>query len=189
MSLMLAGLILFTGTHLILALAPQALDAQRSRLGEGPVKGLIALPSLAGIVLIVLGWRGALPYLVYTPPAPLQSVGLLLIAIGIYLFVVANRPSALKRVLRHPQLTGLVLWCAGHLLLNGDNRSVLLFGALGAWAVLEILLINARDGAGERPVAPPLKTDLITAVIAVIAYLVLVGVHPWLAGVPVVTLP
>ena len=37
-------------------------------------------------------------------------------------------PSAIKRVLRHPQLKGLGLWSAGHLCLNGDSKSLLLFG-------------------------------------------------------------
>ncbi len=188
MTLLIAGLILFTGTHLVLALAPAAIEARRQSLGEGPVKGLVSLPSLAGIVLIVLGWRSTLPSLVYIPPAALHSVGLLLVAIGIYLFVVANRPSIVKRFLRHPQLTGLILWCTGHLMLNGDNRSLVLFGAFAAWAIIEIPLINAREGAWVRPEAPPMKTDLITAVIAIIAYLVLVAAHPWLAGVPVLNL-
>jgi uncharacterized membrane protein len=185
MALLILGIVLFTLTHLLLSAFPAAIDAQRSRLGEGPVKGVVALLSLGGIILIVVGWKGSVPTAVYAPPLALHSVGLILIAIGIYLFVVANRRSVVKRVLRHPQLTGLVLWCSGHLLLNGDSRSVALFASLGVWAILEILMINRRDGVWERAEAPPLSTDLVTAVIAVVAYLALAALHPWLAGVPV----
>lgn len=176
------GLILFTGTHLALSLAPGAVAARRAVIGEGPVKGIVALLSAAGLVLIVLGWRSSIPAAVYAPPSP--AVGLILIVLGIYLFVVSNRPSAIKRVLRHPQLTGLVLWSAGHLCLNGDSKSLLLFGWLAAWAVLEILLINRRDGAWSRPEAPSLTTDLATLVVTAIVVAALAWAHPWLAGVP-----
>lgn len=185
MTMLYAGLALFMATHLLLSAAPAAIDAQRSRLGEGPVKGLIALPSLAGLVLIVMGWRAAEISWVYMPPAAARLPGLLLVALGIYLFVVANRPSRIKRLIRHPQLTGLVLWCAGHLLLNGDSRSLVLFGSFAVWAVVEILLINRRDGHWEKPEPAPLTTDLATAVISIVALLVLAWAHPWLAGVAV----
>lgn len=185
MTMMYAGLALFMATHLLLAAAPAAIDTQRSRLGEGPVKGLIALPSLAGLVLIVMGWRAGEAIWLYTPPAAARLPGLLLIAAGIYLFVVANRPSRVKRRLRHPQLTGLLLWCTGHLLLNGDSRSLALFGSFAAWAILEILLINRRDGHWQRPEPAPFSTDLITAGISLLALLALAWAHPWLAGVPV----
>lgn len=182
--LLIVGLLLFTGTHLALSLAPAAVAAGRASLGAGPVKGLVALPSAAGLVLIVLGWRASTPTWLYTLPSPVPTAGLALIALGVYLFVVANRPSAVKRVLRHPQLTGLLLWCAGHLLLNGDSRSLLLFGCLGLWAIAEILLINRRDVTWSAPPSPPLATDVVTALIAVAALLALAWAHPWLAGVP-----
>ena len=99
--------------------------------------------------------------------------------------VVSGRASRVKRVLRHPQLTGVLLWAIAHLLLNGDLRSVALFGGLALWSVLEILLINRRDGAWVRPEAPPLATDAVTAVVAVLVLGALVWAHPWLAGVAV----
>ena len=178
------GLILFTGTHLALSLAPGAVEARRSAIGGAPVKGIVALLSAAGLVLIVLGWRGSLPTAVYAPLPP--AIGLVLVVLGVYLFVVSNRPSAIKRVLRHPQLTGMALFSAGHLCLNGDSKSLLLFGWFAAWAVLEILLINRRDGAWSRPDAPPISTDLATLVVSAIVVAVLAWAHPWLAGVPAI---
>jgi uncharacterized membrane protein len=186
MTLLALGLALFTGTHLLLALMPDAIASRRQAMGENAVKGIVALLSLGGMVLLVMGWRGSEVTMLYTPPHALRLPALLLIVLSIYLFVVANRPSAVKRVLRHPQLTGLVLWCGGHLLLNGENRSLLLFAWLGAWAVVEILLINRREGAWQRPEAPPLSTDIATAVVAIIALAVLAWAHPWLAGVAVI---
>ncbi|MEE4279007.1 MAG: NnrU family protein [Halieaceae bacterium] len=189
MLLLTLGLALFTGTHLLLSLAPEAVASRRASLGENAVKGLIAVFSLAGMILLVIGWRSSDVSWVYLPPPWLRLPGLVLVALSIYLFVLANRPSVVKRVLRHPQLTGLALWCAGHLMLNGENRALLLFAWLGLWAVVEMLLINRREGAWQRADAPPLATDIVTVVISIVALIVLSLAHPWLAGVSIVSLP
>jgi uncharacterized membrane protein len=39
-----------------------------------------------------------------------------------------NRAGAIVRVTRHPVLWGVLLWSAGHLVPNGDLRSLVLFG-------------------------------------------------------------
>ena len=49
-------------------------------------------------------------------------------------------------VIRHPQLTAVKLWAVAHLLVNGDSASLLLFGGLLVWAVLEVVIINKQDG-------------------------------------------
>ncbi|MFT7461024.1 MAG: putative membrane protein, partial [Planctomycetota bacterium] len=65
---------------------------------------------------------------------------LILVFIAFVLFVAAQVKTNIKRVLRHPQLTGLVFWCIGHLLANGDSRSLVLFLGLLIWAKLQIIL-------------------------------------------------
>jgi uncharacterized membrane protein len=186
MTLLALGLALFIGIHLLPSVAPTAYGGLKQSLGEGPVKGIYALASLAGIVLIVIGWRSADTQWLYTPPAALRLPALLLLVIGVWLFAVANRPSLLKQKLRHPQLTGLFLWCAAHLMVNGDSRSLLLFGALGLWSLVAMPLINRRDGAYAPPAAPPVRTDIVTAVLAVVVFALLAWAHPWLAGVAVI---
>ena len=185
MTLLVAGLLLFTGSHLFMSVGAGALDALRQRLGAGPVKGLLAMLIGGGLALIVVGWRASEVLWLYALPPLVRAPAFALIACGIYLMVVSGRASRVKRVLRHPQLTGVLLWAIAHLLLNGDLRSVALFGGLALWSVLEILLINRRDGAWVRPEAPPLATDAVTAVVAVLVLGALVWAHPWLAGVAV----
>ena len=124
----------------------------------------------------------------YALPPVVTHLALTLIVVAVYLIVSASRPSRLKRVLRHPQLTGVFLWAVAHLLLNGDSRSLLLFGTLATWTLVEMLVINRRDGVWVRPEAPPLSTDLATAAVALVVLAVLIWAHPWFTGMPV-TLP
>jgi uncharacterized membrane protein len=105
-----------------------------------------------------------------------------LVLLALYLFVASAQPSNVKRLLRHPQLTGLAVWALAHLLSNGDNRSLVLFGGLGLWALVEMPLINRRDGVREQPEAVPMAADVRLVVIAVVAFAVLFLVHPYLFG-------
>jgi uncharacterized membrane protein len=184
-SLLISGLLLFCCVHLLTAVAPGRCESLRTRIGGNGFKGLVAVGVLAGLVLMVLGWRSATPQWLYAPPPTLRAPALLLIAIGLWLFVVSQRPSVLRRRLRHPQLTGVLLWSVAHLMLNGDSRSLALFGTLALWAVLEILAINRRDGPYLPPAAPSLPVDLLNAVAAALLFLALAFAHPWFAGVAV----
>ena len=93
-------------------------------------------------------------------------------------------PNNIKRLLRHPQLTGVKLWGVGHLLANGETRSLVLFGGLTAWAVLEVVLINRREGARTVPPVAPAKYDILLVVVAIAVYAVFAFfAHPWLFGV------
>ena len=98
-------------------------------------------------------------------------------------FFASNVPNNIRRVIRHPQLTGVILWSVGHLISNGDSRSLVLFGGIGIWAVIEILLINRRDAEWIKPQPVPFPKNIVLVVIGVVAYLVLVFVHQWLFGV------
>ncbi|GAB5414509.1 MAG: NnrU family protein [Congregibacter sp.] len=189
MILLAAGVATFTLVHLFLSVRPEQVSALRSALGAGPMKGLVALGSAAGIALIVFGWKNSTPVMLYLPMTELRGLALALIIVGVCLFIASNRPTRIKQFIRHPQLTGVCAWSAGHLLLNGDSKSVLLFAGLGLWAVIEIVLINRRDGAWVKPQRPALSADLVTALLAAIGIAAVFYLHPWLAGVPAITLP
>ncbi len=77
---------------------------------------------ISAIVLMVSGWRAIEPVQLYTLPGWVNYFTLILVFIAFVLFVAAQVKTNIKRVLRHPQLTGLVFWCIGHLLANGDSR-------------------------------------------------------------------
>ncbi|MEJ2258185.1 MAG: NnrU family protein, partial [Woeseiaceae bacterium] len=150
MGLLLTGIVLFCVVHLFPSLMPAARDRLVSRLGENPYKAVFSVLILAGLILIVLGWKAAVPRPVYIPPMAPGLLPSALVFAGLVLFLAAQMRGYLKRVLRHPQMIGTVLWAVSHLLTNGDSRSVLLFGSLLIWALLEILLCNRRDGPRQE---------------------------------------
>ena len=183
MWLLILGVLMWSAFHLFPSVAAPTRTAIVQKIGLGPYKGLFALLIVTSVVVIVLGWRSATPELVYVPPVWGRHATMLLVLITFILFVAARRKTNIKRVLRHPQLAGLVLWSIGHLLANGDSRSVLVFTALGAWAVLEMILISRREGPWNKPDPVPVKSDIITVVAGCVLYGVLLWAHPWIAGI------
>ena len=185
MALLIAGLIIFAGVHFVPSLAPGLKHAWLGRLGEGGYKGTFSLSLFTGLALIIIGWRGTTPEFVYLPPAALHLPALALICLGFLLFVVSNRKSRLRQLVRHPQLTGVALWGIAHLMLNGDNRALVLFGGLSLWAVGEIVAINRREGEWSKTEVPGWGSEVITLVITGVVIAVVVAAHPWLSGRPV----
>lgn len=185
MAVLAIGVALFAGLHLVKSLAPSLRAGLQQRLGENGYKGIFSLLVLGSFALIILGWRSATPHFVYTPSPALHLPALGLMLLAFFLLAISSRPSRMRRLVRHPQLSGVALWGIAHLLLNGDDRALLLFGGMAAWAVAEILAINRRDGAWVKAEAPPLGTDLINLVITAVVVAVFVYLHPWLAGVPI----
>ena len=185
MLLLLLGVLLFASVHLVPSLAPGMKASWLGRLGEGGYKGTFSLLLLASFALIILGWRSIQPELVYLPSPALHSPALAIMALAFVLLVVSNRRSRLRLLVRHPQLSGVALWGIAHLILNGDNRSVLLFGAMAAWAIAEMIAINARDGAWIKDAAPSWMSEGLTLAISAVVIAVVIALHPWLSGMPV----
>ena len=186
MALLIIGLTLWVVIHLSPAICKNTRSAIVEKIGLWPYKGIFALLIISSVVLIVLGWRGTTPQDIYNPPAWGRHVTMLLVLFTFILFVAAKRKTNIKRVLRHPQLTGLVLWSIGHLFANGDNRSLILFITLGIWAILEMIMINKREGAWQKPEPVPMKSDVITVVGGCVLYVVLMFAHPYIAGVKLI---
>ena len=175
------GVVLWGGLHLLPVVGVEARKGLIGRIGEQPYKGLFALSLVVAIVLMVVGWRSSEPVGVYATPPWGAAAAIFLM--GVALFVASGVPTNLKRLLRHPQLTGFAIWAAAHLLANGDRRSLVLFGGLGLWAVVTMLLLNRRDGAWEKPESLPLSAEVKPLVGMVVAFVLLFFAHPYIAGV------
>ena len=183
MALFLVGITLFCVVHLFSALAPTARDNLVFKLGENPYRGIYSLLVLAGLVMIVFGWKATTPSALYVPPLGPGILPTLLVLAGLVLFFSSKMKGYLKRVFRHPQMVGTLLWAGSHLLTNGDTRSVTLFGSLAVWALLEIVLCNRRDGPRKELPSASVKGDVIAIIVGVVAFAVIGHFHLKLFGV------
>ena len=177
------GVLLFIVVHLVPCLARGFRDSLLERVGEQPYRGIFSVIQLMAILLMIIGWRSTTPEFVYTPPSWGIPAASLLMLISVMLFGAAQQPTRIKRYVRHPQLTGMAVWSVSHLLSNGDSRSLVLFGGLGLWALLEMFLINQREGAWVKPYGPALSVEVRGIVISAVVFFVLVYLHPYFAGV------
>lgn len=180
---LIAGIVVWSGVHLFPALARPAREALVERLGRNPYRGLFSLLILGALVLIVLGWRSAAPRPVYAPPLAGGPVAAALVFVAFVLFFAARAPTNIKRFIRHPQLTGVLVWAAAHLLSNGSDRALVLFGGLGLWSILEMLACNRRDGRWTRPAPVPAVGDAVVVIIGTVIYAVVLYFHGRLFGV------
>lgn len=186
MIMLIAGVLLWSALHLVPAVARGPREAAIGKLGENGYKGVFSLLMLGAIALMVFGWKSTLPKSLYVPSQEMRLAALVLVVVGFVFMAAANRASRFGRIVRHPQLTGVFLWAAAHLLANGDSRSLILFGGLGAWCLLMMPLLNKRDGPWVKPEPPTWTREIVGVVIALVAVVIVVAIHPWIAGVPAV---
>jgi uncharacterized membrane protein len=183
MTLLIAGVLTWSVVHLVPAIAPSLRQSLVGSLGEKGYKGLFALLVFGGLVLIVLGWRSTPEEYLYVLPPWSRTVGFVLMIVAFLLLGATHHPTRIKRWIRHPMLTGVFVWSASHLLMNGTIRAMVLFGGLGLWSLLEIMLINRRDGLYIKPDVPKLSEELRGFFISGIIFGVVLFLHPYFAGV------
>lgn len=135
-------------------------------IGEGPYMAAFSLASAAGLTWLGFGFadaRGSAWNTVYWDITPatrhiqiaLQLVAMLLIVPGLTTpnptsvrqEATLDRPDAVKgmlRITRHPFLWGVAVWALGHLLVNGERASLVLFGVMLALALAGTSSIDAK---------------------------------------------
>ncbi|MEE9375658.1 MAG: NnrU family protein [Rhizobiaceae bacterium] len=180
---LILGLALWVVLHFIPSLGIGFRTSLREKFGAKNYQMWFSIGVVLSIVLMVIGWRSADQEFVYEPPEWGAHIGMLLVLLGFIFFGLSHAKTNLKQYVRHPQLTGLIMWAIGHLLANGDNLSVILFGTLGVWALVEIPLINRREGAWVKPEKVPLSAEIRPVVTGLIVFTVFFLAHPYLFGV------
>ncbi|MGB5211811.1 MAG: NnrU family protein [Gammaproteobacteria bacterium] len=185
MSILIIGVALWAIVHFFPAIAAGQRASLNQRLGQR-YRGLFSLLILASLALIVVGWRSTIPTTVYLPQIWGRHLAYLLVLIAFVLFAAAKTSNNIRRLIRHPQLTAVAVWATGHLFANGDIRSLILFGGLGLWAIAEMVLINRRDGAWQKPSAVPFTKDLATVAIGLVVMVIFMFLHPFFTGMVVI---
>jgi uncharacterized membrane protein len=175
MLLLVLGVFLWAAAHFFKRFAPE----RRARMGD-PAKGMVAGVLAIAVLLMIFGYRMAEGAVYWgRHPATVGINNLLMIA-ALYFTSPGPKKGALFYRMRHPMLTGFLLWCVAHLLVNGDVPSFVLWGGLGIWAVAEMVVINRA----EPDWTPPAKGAITKDAMFLVASLVLLGVigfiHTWL---------
>ena len=176
---LILGIALWWGAHLFKRLAP----APRAAMGDRG-KGLVTILLLASVVLMVMGYRAAPGIPVWYPPDFLWHLNNLLMVLAVYLFAASGMKTRITRTIRHPQLTGFKTWAVAHLLVNGDLASIVLFGGLLAWAVVEVIVINRAQPAWMPPDPAPIGKEIGAVAGAIVVTLLIGLVHGWLGPWP-----
>lgn len=178
MNLLIAGLLLFLAAHSTRIVAEGWRAAMLDRFGEKPWKGLVTAVSIAGFVMIVIGYGQArlMPVPLWEPPFWTRHLALLLNLFAFILLVAAYVPrNVIKAKIGHPMVAGVKLWAIAHLLANGNLADVLLFGSFLLWAVLDFRVSRRRDRDNDISYPPgTLPGSIITLVVGVVAWFVFV---------------
>ncbi|MFM8821332.1 MAG: NnrU family protein [Phenylobacterium sp.] len=202
-------------------------DRLVARLGEGAYLGLFSLASAGILVWLIvahgaarvdplnISWWGVTPatrhiqYVVILVAFLIAVPGLLARNPGTAGQANAmDDPETVKgvlRITRHPFLWGVGLWAAGHLMVNGDLASLILFGSLGVLGLGGAASIDAKrrriyaerwstfEGrtsfipfaailTGRQPFKP--AELAVPALIGLIVYTAVLFGHRFIAGVP-----
>jgi uncharacterized membrane protein len=179
MTLFLLGLLLFLGVHSLRIVAEDWRTTTRDRLGANAWKGLYSVVSLAGFVMLVMGYGELRLSTVdlWSAPRGLRHLASLLTLFAFILLAAAYLPrSAIKARLRHPMTLAVKVWAFSHLLINARAADLALFGGFLLWSVLVFRAARARDRAAEAAgTAPtPVATSRLQDVLAV-----LIGAGAW----------
>lgn len=192
MLLLILGLVLFLGIHLVPANASLR-DGLVERVGRPAWMVVFSLISLAGLVIAVQGYQklrvdaGKNPIL-WDPPVWTSHLALLLMLPVFTLLIATYVPSRIKRIVKHPMLLAIKFWAFAHLLANGDLASMVLFGSFLAYAIVDRISMKYRPAPANLGPAPPLVNDLACVVLGLGIYVAFVlWLHAaWIGVAPII---
>jgi uncharacterized membrane protein len=183
MDTLVLGLCIFFAVHLLPSFTSLH-AALKNKLGEKAFKGMFALISLTGLWLIIFGMGEVEFTPLYEPPSWGKHVTSLLMLIALYCLISSEAKTSIRMITAHPMLWGISAWATGHLLANGDQASVILFGSFLTYSLFAMYSANRR-GAQPNGEALALKTDGLVLVAAALVCIGLMFFHDSFTGMPI----
>ncbi len=174
------GILLWAYSHLMKRVTP----GLRANFGDGAGKGVVSVLSLLAVVAMIYGYKHADLVQLWTPPDFMRHINNLLMVIAVILVNLGYSRGVMRTWLRHPMLTAVKTWAVAHLLVNGDLASIVLFGGILIWAVVDVIAINRMEPAWTPPPAGPARNDVIYLVASALVFGVIVFIHGWLGYPP-----
>jgi len=188
LSIMILGLAIFIGVHLVTVMRERRAGLV-AQLGENGYKIVYSLLSAVGLALIVYGfarYRAGEWVEIWSPPNWTKHLAALLVLFAMIMAVSAYARGHIYERLKHPLLAATKLWALAHLIANGDLGSIILFGSILAWAVADRISLKRRTDPGGPPIpVGGMRNDVIAIFGGVALYAVLGWwFHPYVIGVP-----
>lgn len=186
--LYITALIIFFAVHII-PLNKQLRAFSIDSLGLKTYLGLFVLIILGSIVMIFWGWNDFSNVYFYEPTTAIKQFHLALMLPVVYLWVAAEVPNNLKRFVKHPMLTGMKLWALGHLMANGDLRSMLLFISILIFSIIAVVIENRaienKRETFKKIKSTPITYDIGVVALSIVGYGAMAYFHGNLFGVPI----
>ncbi|AYG66923.1 MULTISPECIES: NnrU family protein [unclassified Rhizobium] len=188
MALLILGIVLFLGIHLIRVVAPGLRTSLIASLGESGWKMAYSIASIVTLIILIYGFgraRDVTP--IWSPPFWMSHITILLMLFAMICLAASLLPAGHIAVrTKHPMVLSVKIWALAHLLSNGDAAAMLLFAAFLAWGVILRISLKRRERAGEITLRPfvSAKYDLYAVVIGAIVWaLIIWKLHAWIIGV------
>ncbi|MBE1285809.1 MAG: hypothetical protein GJ676_21025 [Rhodobacteraceae bacterium] len=166
------GVALWWGAHLFKRVAPE----RRAEMGEKG-RGAVALAILGSIVLMVIGYKLTPTVYVWAPPAFAIHLNNVLVLVAIWMMSPAGTKGKLLSNVRHPMLMGFRTWALAHLLVNGDLASIILFGGLLLWGMVQVVVINKAEPEWQPRTDGSIAKDSMFFVASIVLLVVIGYVH------------
>ena len=182
MNLLILGIIIFFSIHLVPIFPIK--NILINRLGENKYKGLFSLIALLGLLIIIYGFSRADFYPIWDPLPYSKEIALALMPISMILLAAANIQTNIKKFIKHPMLISILIWSFVHLIANGDLRSIILFGSFGTYTLIDIFF-SKKVLTTNIEVKYTLSKDIMVIIIGLVAYLIIVYYHQFIAGVTI----
>ena len=187
---LVAGLVLFLGIHLFLALFRDKVGLLKESLGNHVWRSIHSMFALAGLALIIYGYHLSRmdPVFLWNPPAWTRHTAALFAGFAMILAVASLVPgNHIKAAVGHPLYAAVKLWAFAHIIANGRLGDLLLFGSFLAWSIIGFSSARKRD----RKLGTPKPAATVPATLATLALglglivAIVLWLHLQLIGVPV----
>lgn len=162
MNMLIAAAIVFLAIHFLVS-GTRLRDAIVGAIGERPYMGLFSLASLAAIVWLCWAYNiaqasGSNP--AFYDTGRVRDFGIIVVLIAFLIGVpglMLPNPTAVRgdvaasapvrgmiTITRHPFLWSVTIWSVFHLVANGDEASIILFGSFFVLALFGTASIDAK---------------------------------------------
>jgi len=159
MLLLILAAMLWVGVHVGIA-GTSLRGLIVARIGEKAFTIAFSLGSVVAIALLVSAWKSTFAIPLWTPPAAVQWLAVVMMLPALILFagsLTTRNPTAMGgegaaavgmiRVTRHPMLWSFALWAILHAASNGTASGLVFFGAFAVTALAGMPSIDAKLAA------------------------------------------